>query len=217
MSSPSSTPDPVRAAAARKPWPLRWIVVAILVVIVPYTYVNLKFRKPNKAFEPYADMKSQANVGRLLDAGFRRVTLPVGDNASASAATSAAGPSATFAPAPGGLPAELGEVLVEAPRLPLAYREVSAPAAHAAAAPLRLSFALASDPAAEGLRIGAVELYLRDQSAVLVPVFAPATAAAPATPTVLACEVPAGLLAPGTHVFTLAGARDSVRWTVLVR
>ena len=196
---------------------MRWIVLAILLVIVPYTYVNLKFRKPNKAFEPYADMKSQANVGRLLDAGFRRVTLPVGDNASAFVTAQAAVPAAALAPAPAGLPVELGEVLVEVPRLPLAYRDVSAPATHTAAVPLRLSFALEPDPAAEGLRIGTVELYLRDNSAVLVPVFAPASAAAPATPAVLACEIPAGLLAPGAHVFTLAGARDSVRWSVLVR
>ncbi|MCU0793143.1 MAG: hypothetical protein MUE42_09915 [Opitutaceae bacterium] len=76
MTTPAPAPAP-GPRPERKPWPLRWIVLTILVVIVPYTYVNLKFRKPNKAFEPYADMMAQANVNRLLDAGFRRVSLPV--------------------------------------------------------------------------------------------------------------------------------------------
>ena len=66
---------PMSAPASRKPWPMRWIVLAILLFIVPYTYVTLEYRKPNKAFEPYADMKEQANVHRLLDAGYKRVSV----------------------------------------------------------------------------------------------------------------------------------------------
>ena len=35
----------------RKPWPMKWIIVAILVTIIPYTWITLAFRKPNPAHE----------------------------------------------------------------------------------------------------------------------------------------------------------------------
>jgi hypothetical protein len=53
----------------RKLWPMKWIVVAIVAVIVPYTFLTLRYRRPGKAFEPYADMKDRANTMRLLSAG----------------------------------------------------------------------------------------------------------------------------------------------------
>ena len=48
---------------------MKWIALAILVVIVPYTVIRWQYRKPNRAFEPYADMKNQANTLRAATAG----------------------------------------------------------------------------------------------------------------------------------------------------
>ncbi len=200
---------------SRKPWPLRWIVLTILVVIVPYTYVNLKFRKPNKAFEPYADMKNQANVNRLLDAGYRRVSLPAEAPAPGESTEAPTGPAAALVPAPGGLPAPLGETLVELPRLPAGYRDVVAPAEIAAGASAALRFTVV--PGTDAARVGGAELFLRDGAVVIVPVFTGPSGPAAAGGQVVQLTLPPSLLAPGTHVFTLAGANDSARWTVLVR
>jgi len=115
-------------SAARKPWPMRWIVASILLFIVPYTYVNLKFRKPDKAFEPYADMKDQANVKRLLDAGYTRVAIRAERPYPALPAPRLlpAGVSpAGIAPAPGGLPKPLDTTLVEPPACPPPTRTCS--------------------------------------------------------------------------------------------
>lgn len=204
----------VPSAPSRKPWPMRWIVLTILVVIVPYTFVNLKFRKPNKAFEPYADMMNQANVNRLLDAGYRRVTLPA---ATPSPDFPAPGDTAAaLAPASGGLPSELGETLVQAPRLPVSYRDVTAPAQLAIGESATLRFTVALDTDRE--RIGGADLFLRDQTVVIVPTFVgTASSTSAAREQIVQITLPAALLAPGTHVFTLAGGRDSVNWSILVR
>ncbi|TAG32387.1 MAG: hypothetical protein EAZ36_02480, partial [Verrucomicrobia bacterium] len=120
---------------------MRWIVLTILVVTVPYTYVNLKYRKPEKAFEPYADMKAQANVVRLLDAGYQRVKLranrpfpeltPREITRGLAAMTERVG---------GGLPSELATTLVDAPRLPAAYRDLIAPGELSTLLPARVQF-----------------------------------------------------------------------------
>src|SRR4030095_13974161 len=103
-------------SASRQPWPMKWIVVAIIAVVVPYTFLTLWYRKPGPAFQPYEDMKSRANVSRLLAAGYQRIFLP----AQQPAATAARIESATVAAAPGGLPAGLRGVPVSPPPPPAA-------------------------------------------------------------------------------------------------
>lgn len=214
MNAPNAMPAP----AERKPWPMRWIVAAILLFIVPYTYVNLKFRKPGKAFEPYADMKAQANVTRLLDAGYRRVDVPAERPFPAlTPAEITHGPSASPAGAPGGLPSALAHTLVESPRLPAAYRDLVAPAESNALLPAKLQFTarLASDRE----QLAGADLYLRETQLVIVPRFEPipeGLQARSAESTVL-LTLPAGLLTPGRHSLTLVGARESLHWDVLVR
>ena len=199
---------------------MRWIVASILLFIVPYTYVNLKFRKPNKAFEPYSDMRDQANVKRLLDAGYARLTvraerpfppltsqdiLPAGDLVPA------------VSPAPAGLPAPLDTTLVVVPRLPAAYAHLISPAEIAADIPLRLQFTAKLDSDQE--QLAGAEVYVRDDSVVVVPTFEPVPGdlQARARESNVLLTLPAGLLAPGRHVFTLPGSRDSLRWSVNVR
>src|SRR5438105_3708911 len=77
---PPPVPFPRRHMSAapkhHEPWPMKWIALAILLFIVPYTYLTLHFRKPGKAFEPYADLSKRANTARLLSAGYQRIPLP---------------------------------------------------------------------------------------------------------------------------------------------
>ncbi len=207
-------------SAARKPWPMRWIVASILLFIVPYTYVNLKFRKPDKAFEPYADMKAQANVKRLLDAGFTRVVvraerpypaLPAKQLLPEGAAR------AETADAPGGLPSPLDKTLVEAPRLPSAYEDLLAPAEFAAGQAIRIQFTARLDGDHE--QLAGAEVYIREDKIVIVPTFEPVPGSlqARAKEGNVLLTLPPALLAPGRHEITLAGARESARWTVMAR
>src|SRR5262245_25725972 len=75
-SSLSLDPFPMSAARnQRQPWPMKWVVVAILLLIVPYTIITLKYRKAGPAYEPYEDLKNRANVSRLLAAGYQRIPI----------------------------------------------------------------------------------------------------------------------------------------------
>ena len=206
------------APAARKPWPMRWIVAAILLFIVPYTYLNLKFRKPGKAFEPYADMKAEANVNRLLNAGYRRLDVRAERPFPALAPTEITrGPAADPAAAPGGLPAPLAETLLETPRLPAAYHSLIAPAEGNTLLPCRLQFTARLESDRE--QLAGADLYQRDRDLVIVPVFEPVPEGlhARTTESTVLLTLPAGLLAPGRHAITLVGTRESLRWDVLVR
>jgi hypothetical protein len=208
------------SATARKPWPMRWIVASILLFVVPYTYVNLKFRKPNKAFEPYADMKEQANVKRLLDAGYTRVAVRAErpyPALSAQQILAGAAAKAGAAPAPGGLPSPLDKTLVEPPRLPAAYANLIAPDSLNAQEPARLQFTARLDSDHE--QLGGAEVYIRDGSVVIVPTFepVPGNLQTRAKESTVLVTLPAGLLAPGSHSVTLAGAQSSLRWTMMAR
>jgi hypothetical protein len=208
------------SAAVRKPWPMRWIVASILLFIVPYTYVNLKFRKPNKAFEPYADMKAQANVKRLLDAGYTRVAIRAErphPPLSARQLLPEAGLLAVVESAPGGLPPPLDTTLVEAPRLPAGYADLLAPAELAATAAARLQFTAHIESDRE--QLAGADVYVRDDTIVIAPTFEPVPGdlQSRARADVVLLTLPAGVLAPGAHTVTLAGARDSLRWTMMVR
>ncbi len=199
---------------------MRWIVASILLFIVPYTYVNLKYRKPNKAFEPYADMKAQANVKRLLDAGYTRATIRAERPHPALPASEilpAGGLAAVIGPAPAGLPAPLDVTLVEAPRLPADYADLVAPAELVSGQGLLLQFTARHTNESE--QLGGAEVYVRADGVVIVPLFEPVPSGLRAR--VKECTVlltlPPSLLAPGQHQFTLAGGRESLRWNVLVR
>lgn len=199
---------------------MRWIVASILLFVVPYTYVNLKFRKPNKAFEPYADMKEQANVKRLLDAGYTRVAVRAErpyPALSARQVLSDAAANAGAAPAPGGLPSPLDKTLVEPPRLPAAYANLVAPDVLNAHEPARLQFTARLDSDHE--QLGGADVFIRDDSVVIVPTFEPVPGSlqARAKESTVLLTLPAGLLAPGSHSVTLAGAQTSLRWTMMAR
>lgn len=199
---------------------MRWIVASILLFVVPYTYVNLKFRKPNKAFEPYADMKEQANVKRLLDAGFARASVraerPYPALSSQELLPEGTQPAAVSAVA-GGLPPPLDSTLVERPRLPAAYANLVTPSELAAHDAARMQFTARLEDDHEQLAGAAV--YIRNDEIVIVPSFEPVPGSLQARSKdgIVLLTLPAGLLAPGRHTVTLAGARESARWTVNVR
>ena len=49
---------------------MKWILLIVLLVIGPYTFLRWHYRKPQPAFEPYHDIKDRANTMRLVSAGW---------------------------------------------------------------------------------------------------------------------------------------------------
>jgi len=191
----------------RQPWPMKWIALAIVLMIVPYTIITLRYRKPNDPFRPYEDMKNRANVVRLLAANYQRIPLA----AQRPADPSGAQPTHSD-PAPGGLPEALRSTLVEAPLLPAEIVAVSAASTAVATDPysIRFSCTLPDDDR----HLAGAELYVRGEEIVITPVFEQlgGKLSARTRDNVILIIVPAGALKPGSYQVTLAGERVSRSW-----
>lgn len=206
-------PLPMSAAgSASRPWPLKWVALVIVLVIVPYTIVTLRYRKPGHAFEPYQDIKSRANVMRLLSAGFQRVSV----EAEVPADSVRLGPAAVVANAPGGLPKELRDTLVEVPLLPVDIASVTAPANGNTLFPYELLFTCVMPDNKH--QLGGAELYIRNNEIVITPDFEKLSGdlISRSKEKAILLTVPAGALKPGQFHVTLVGQKASRSWTLQV-
>lgn len=192
---------------------MKWVVLVIAVILVPYTFLTLRYRKPGPAFQPYEDMKQRANVSRLLSAGYKRVPLPAGRPAEPGSFFNRA----NVAPAPGGLPSELGSTLVELPPLPAAILDVSAPAVASILRdyPIQFTCLLPDDRQ----QLAGADLYLRERRIVITPTFerVGGELRARSLESLVLVTVPAGTLEPGNYDLTLAGTRSSRTWSLEVK
>lgn len=201
------------AQRSHRPWPIKWIVLVILLVIVPYTFLRWHYRKPGPAFAPYQDLKSRANTIRLLSAGFQRIALAA-DRPTESLRDLVATPAANAA---GGLPAPLETTLVEKPLLPVEIVSVRAAGATNAmfAYPIELTCTLPDNKQ----QLAGAHLYLRDGEAVVVADYERLNGGllARTRQNFVRLTVPAGALKPGRYHVTLVGSRASKSWTLEVR
>jgi len=190
---------------------MRWIVLAIVIAIAGYSFLTLHYRKPGRAYEPYAEMKARANTGRLLAAGYQRIELPV-----ERPATPAAQPNSAF-PAPGGLPAELAATVVSPPHLAQAIVAVSAPSVAMADAPYSVEFRCTAPDDAQ--QLGNVHLYLKRDSLVLAPNFErlPGGLETRTRDVAATITLPAQTLKPGAYDVRLVGQGASRAWRLQVR
>ncbi len=197
----------------RRPWPMKWIIVAIVAVIIPYTYLTLRFRRPEKVYEPYHDMKDRANTLRLLNAGFQRVTLEA-ERPSDPQRPSHAAPTL---PATGGLPLALGTTLLDQPLLPAEIVNVyAAPVATALMSyPIDFTCTLPDNKQ----QLGGAQLYVRHEEIYIAPEFEKlgGNLLARSRENWVRVTVPAGALKPGHYRVVLLGARASKAWTLDVR
>lgn len=201
------------AARQRQPWPLKWIAVAILLIIVPYTILTLRYRKPGPAFQPYEDMKNRTNVARLLSAGYQRIPLPAHRPADRSSVSGGAAVATTG----GGLPADLRSTLVEPLLLPAEILSVTAaPTAHALLPyAIELTCTLPNDKQ----QLGGAELYLRGNTLVIAPTFehVGGDLLTRTRHAIVRLTVPAGALKSGHYTVTLAAERTSRTWPLEVK
>ncbi len=203
------------ARSASKPWPMRWIVLAILLAIVPYTWITLHFRKAARPFEPYSDLKQRANVHRLLAAGYHRIPLSAERPADQVLASPAA--QAIPRPALGGIPAALKETLVDVPSLPESIRAVRA----AAASSTLLPYTIDVECTLSDLNLGLASsyLYLKDNELIILNGFETFAGELRSRSREIALRLtaPAGALPSGDYHLTLVGLRNSVQWHLSVK
>jgi hypothetical protein len=200
------------ARKVRKPWPMKWIVVAILLFIPLYTYLTLHFRRPGPAFNPYQDMRDRADVIRLLKAGYQRVAVDA-----SRTVDGAQGAGAPSMPAPGGLPEDLRKTLVESPLLPLEVNSVSA--SDTAVAGIDYQIALTYTIPDNKRQLSGAHLYEKPGEIVIVADFerlAGGLLARTREGSAL-LDIPPGSLRAGTYRVTLVGERASRSWTLHVR
>lgn len=192
---------------------MKWVALTIVVVLVPYTFLTLHYRKKNKAFEPHQDIKDRANTIRLLSAGFQRVTL----EATRPAEPLALPVQAEVAPVVGGLPSALASSLIDKPLLPAEILSVAAaPEANTLFAyPVEFTCTLPDNKQ----QLGGGQVYLRDNEAFIVPDFERLTGGllARTRDNLVRLTVPAGVFKPGKYQVTLLGSRVSKTWKLEVR
>jgi hypothetical protein len=191
---------------------MKWVILVILLALGAYTFLTLRYRRPGHAFQPYQDLRSRANVHRLLDAGYQRIAL------TAELPVDAAPEDATVRPvtAMGGLPSALRDTLVVQPQLPAEIMSVSAAPAVSAmfAYPIRFKCTLPD----QKLQLAGAELYVRGDELVVTPEFERITGSllARTRESLIRVTVPAGALKPGHYQVTLVGARSSKAWPLQV-
>ena len=192
---------------------MRWIVIAIVLIIVPYTFLTLRYRKPGPAFQPYDDMKNRANVARLLEAGFRRVPL----RAQQPADNLATRGGAVVTTTEGGLPRELSTTLVEVPLLPQEITSVTAaPNANTLQA-YEIAFTCTLPNNTQ--QLSGADLFVRGESVVITPTFESVAGGLQtrSQQAQVQLTLPAGVLPAGTYTVTLVGERASRSWPLEVR
>jgi len=191
---------------------MKWVVLVIIVCLVVYTYLTLHYRRPDRAFRPYQDLRDRANVHRLIDAGYQRIALsaelPVDSfNLDSPVRTNAA---------LGGLPSGLRETLVEQPELPSEIVSVAAaPTVNALFAyPIGVKCTLPDNKQ----QLAGAELYVHGDELVVTPEFErlPGGLLARNRERLIRLTVPAGTLKPGSYHVTLVGTHSSRAWTLQV-
>lgn len=202
----------------KKPWPMKWIVLAILTFMAGYTFITLKYRKPGRASEPYQDAKDRETVTRLRQAGYVRVPAtaerPAEPQHTRAALTSAR---AEIKDAPGGLPPELDETLIDKPKLPEALADVIAPVTASAMLPYSLQYTCLL-PDHKKL-LGETRVYVKDNHVAIVTDFEgiDGDLLARTRESTLLLTIPASVFKSGeTFTLTLTGAKSSKQWAVQV-
>ena len=142
---------------------MKWVVLAIVIFIVAYTVINLRYRKPGRPHEPAAEMRQRVSAARLKDAGW--VKMPVSTRRPAEKIAAA---DARIARGNYGLSLDFNTALVDQSGLLRTIDQVSAPASVERGADYTAYFT--GSIADLKLQLGDIQLYRRGNELVLLPV-----------------------------------------------
>ena len=207
-------------SAARPPprtLPLPWIVAAIVLFILGYTFLRLHYGKRGKPFEPYHDLGELATTQRLLGLGYQRIPVDIVRPADPLPPTRLAPVAAEVINALGGLPEELGGALALKPALPASINSVTAPREAAPAGAYTLQFTCAQPDYKTQIR-GAF-LYRKGRQLFLLPDFEKMSGQllARSRESVVLASFPTQSLKPGRYTVILCGGRTSKSWGFTVK
>ncbi|MFT3780629.1 MAG: hypothetical protein QM790_01350 [Nibricoccus sp.] len=206
------------ARPSPKPWSMKWIVIAILVFIVGYTFITLRFRKPGRSYEPYQNAKDRATVHRLEQAGYQRipasVTLPADSERSIASLPK---PTATHQNTAGGLPAELAQMLTDAPSLPEGFTKLTAPAVGNTLLPYAFQFTCRLPN--QKSTLGETFVYVKDDDIAIVASSEKigGQLEARSRDYAVLVTIPSGTLKPGKYRVHLIGSQSSREWSLQIQ
>ena len=197
-------------ATTRKPWPMRWIVLLIVLFAVPYTYLNLRYRKPGPDYRPYQDAREREKIAR---AGYARITIAAERPADDGRLR---GGAAAVEALSGGLPEDLRRTLIEPPHLPAELGAVAAPAAADSGGAYPIEFECTQADAHQ--QLGGARIYRRGTDVFVVADFERLAGGLTVRTrrNLIRLTVPPGALERGTYRFVLVGAAASKAWSVQV-
>lgn len=207
MSARAKLPTP-------KPWPMKWVVLAIVLFVAGYTLVNIFYRKKGPAFKPYEDMNKRATTARLLQAGWQKLPVEVTRPLEKPGPTLAA----STTRAGHGLGADLEAAFAEKLTLLTSIDRVTAPesVARGTTYPIHFTASLTD----QHLQLGRIEALRRGQEIVLVPALEklPGKNLLSRWKDADYCAlVPTDRLEPGRYTVRLAATGPALQWTMLVR
>ena len=198
---------------------MKWVILAIAVFIIGYTWVMVKYRKPNPAYRPYQDSVNQATVTRLLASGYQRLTLSVDRPADITRSlVLAEGAMAAMAlKTPGGLSKELDYALVEKPLLADDFDKLTAPATARQAEDYRVM--VTANLQDNQRLISTALLFRKEGELTILPIFEPLHGKLETRwkDCSFILTIPAGTLPAGDYEAVLIGGKDSRKWSFTVR
>ena len=147
---------------------MKWIVAAIVVFVAGYTFVNLYFRKPGRAYRPYQDAQDRATTARLLAAGWQK--LPVDTRRPAEKPAADDTPAAVTRDFPG-IGSDLEAKFAEKPKLLATIDRVVAPDTVARGRDYSAYFTASLVDLK--VQMGEITLYRKGHELVLVPTTEP--------------------------------------------
>ena len=192
---------------------MKWIALAIVLFMAGYTFVTLQYRKPNRAYEPYNDIKQRGQTRNLLTAGYQRIPVRLDRPNSSQPIHSPA----TVTESEGGLPIYLTDSLFDQPVLADSFANLSASGHSNELMPYTLI--VESQMADEQLHLlSTAQLYLRNNQAIIVPEIKEHTGGVLTRrrDTRMRLIIPGGAFQPGTYEIKLVGAKSSLKWTLQV-
>jgi hypothetical protein len=191
---------------------MRWIVVAIIAFIVPYTYLTLRYRKPT-SFDPYEDARERKHIASV---GYTRYSVPVSRVTETSHLSIEA--SAPVAAVPGGLPLDLATELIRKPRLAASIEDVRAAQSADAQHDYLVRFHCSLPAPTDSWSLAGAHVYRKDHGLFVVVDFAPLADGLSQRVAVDRLEVPLPIASidPGAYQVTLIGKRTSRAWTLQV-
>ena len=191
---------------------MKWISLAIILFMAGYTLVTLQYRKPNKAYEPYNDMKERGQTRNLLSAGYQRIPVRVDrpNNPERHESTVVV---KTIA---GDIPHTLRESLFDQPVMADSYYQLNAGVHANTLMPYVLSVQSVKMDVKH--QISAAFVYVRGDRIFIVPEIKKLEGGilSRRPDNTMRLIIPGGAFRPGNYQVTLAGAKFSLSWPLQV-